>query len=822
MSARERRGAWRGLVYVLLWAALAGSAEAAFLRNVPQVVSQPDGTVLHLLATGDEYYNRLHDAAGYTIVRDLLSGYLMYAVKVDGRVQPSGLVVGRDDPTAAGLAKGVMPDPRYLPSPEELYPNIRPRTRLRAQGLAAAPEFSLINNLVIFIRFSDETGTFQSLGTYDMWFNSTAANQASMQRYFLEVSYQQLTLSSTFYPPPNGTVMASFQDSHPRAYYKPYDATTNLDGYTDAQRGSREWVLLKAAVNAVASQVAPGLDLDTNHDGYVDNVIFVVSGSAVNADWANLLWPHRWTLGGAGPAAMINGKQVGDYNFQMDGNIGVGVLCHEMTHTLGAPDLYRYDSCSSDSDLDPVGKWDLMATTMNPPQHSTAYLKWRYLGFISNVPLLVPPATVTLDPLTSPTNNCYRIASPNSASEYFVVEYRKRSFPFENMVPGSGLLVYRIDTQADGAGNSCGPPDEVYVYRPGGTATSNGDPGKANFVADAVPPRTAINDSTNPSSFLSTGFPGGLSIRDVGTAGDTITFTVDAVPACNAPGPFSLISPANGASVPAGASVSLSWGDSEGADTYDVYLGTSQDPPLLLSGADVPVQIGPLPDGETVFWRVVAKNECSQTVAPASGTWAFSVGSAGGITLLSDDFEGDLSKWNLGRTSGAGPAAWGIVGCKTASGNGAAWCAGGGTAQPACTQYAANEGTFLVAGPYSLEDAADGTWDFDLWYDVDDGGTPDDPPDIVYWMWSLDGRTYYGYGTAGTSAGWEHHALKLSDLDVSSTPIVGQPKVYFAFLFMSDGATQREGAYVDNVVIKKFVGQPGAAGPRVRRHLPRR
>ncbi len=37
------------------------------------------------------------------------------------------------------------------------------------------------------------------------------------------------------------------------------------------------------------------------------------------------------------------------------------------------------------------------------------------------------------------------------------------------------------------------------------------------------------------------------------------------------------------------------------------------------------------------------------------------------------------------------------------------------------------------------------------------------------------------------------------------TPVTGKPKVYFAFLFLSDAATQKEGAYIDNVVIKKML-----------------
>ena len=41
---------------------------AAYLKNVPTVVKNPDGTEIRCFATGDEYFNYLHDANGYTTV----------------------------------------------------------------------------------------------------------------------------------------------------------------------------------------------------------------------------------------------------------------------------------------------------------------------------------------------------------------------------------------------------------------------------------------------------------------------------------------------------------------------------------------------------------------------------------------------------------------------------------------------------------------------------------------------------------------------------------------------------------------------------------
>ena len=159
---------------------------------------------------------------------------------------------------------------------------------------------------------------------------------------------------------------------------------------------------------------------------------------------------------------------------------------------------------------------------VNPPQHMGAYMKYKYGGWMTSFPLISTPGTYTLAPLLSATDNCYRILSPYSSTEYFLVEYRKRSGTFESSLPGEGLLVYRINTAP--SGNAAGPPDEVYVYRPGGTPTANGMPDAAGFSANSG--RVELTDFTSSSSFLSDGSFGGLNLIDVGPMGDSISFTL--------------------------------------------------------------------------------------------------------------------------------------------------------------------------------------------------------------------------------------------------------------------------------------------------------
>ena len=109
------------------------------------------------------------------------------------------------------------------------------------------------------------------------------------------------------------------------------------------------------------------------------------------------------------------------------------------------------------------------------------------MGWITSIPTITTTGTYTLNPITSSTNNAYRINSPNSTTEYYVVEYRRKTGTFESSLPGSGLLVYRINLSIPSGqwGNDCGPPDELYVYRPGGTSPPTVPPTMRRWVRTA-------------------------------------------------------------------------------------------------------------------------------------------------------------------------------------------------------------------------------------------------------------------------------------------------------------------------------------------------
>ena len=481
---------------------------SAKLENMEVILFQPDGDLIECFASGDEYYNWIHDNDGYTIIQSPIDGYYYYAIIENNQIVPSAHLVNSINPLSISLTKGVKINAsQYYERKDNYWEDVEMRD---------APSIGTLNNINIFIRFFDEVEFPETRTFYDIPFN--LEDGPSMVHYFKEVSYDLLTVNTTHFPTTSTNENISYQDQYTRGYYQPYNEVANPIGYqNDNQSRTREHELLKNAVEAVQHQIQEDLDVDANNDGYVDNVTFLVRGSP--GAWASLLWPHRWAL--YTEEAYINGSRVYDYNLNLEqgGYFTVGTLCHEFSHSLGAPDLYHYWD-----DVAPVavGGWDVMDASADIPQYMSAYMKYRYTDWITELPVISYGGTYQLYPLSSPTNNIFRINSPSSSNEYFVVEYRVNEGIYDINTPGdqNGLLIYRVNSSISGNGN--GPPDELYVYRTNGTLESNGS--FAGAVFSELTGKTKFNDNTNPSCFLYDGTSGGINITNIGYPGEFIQF----------------------------------------------------------------------------------------------------------------------------------------------------------------------------------------------------------------------------------------------------------------------------------------------------------
>lgn len=461
------------------------SLEAAYLRNVPQTIVQPDGAIIHCFAEGDEFHRWLYDSNGYSIVLNTETGYFTFADVIDDVLVPTKYIVGKN-----------------------IYPeNIQPNVNISAEAWlnkrnsrninipVRAKNTGILNNIVIFLRFSDDTQFNTEFAIYEQMFNDENENANSMKNYYWQTSYKKFTINTTFYPEPQNGNIFSYQDNYPRNYYRKY-SPTNPQGYTESQKQSRLQTLLRNAVLAIRNEIPSDLDVDFDGDGKVDNICFIVKGDT--EAWSDLLWPQMNTFEDAYYVS-INNKRCYTYNFQMENHTlyNVGVLCHEMFHSLGAPDLYHYPPSGNYT----VGEWDIMELTTEPPQSMGAYMKFKYGKWIDEIPVIETVGFYEVNPLQSGDNNiCYKIPVPETNQEYILVEYRLKSGVFEGALPSSGLLIYRIWPHTNGNTNPM-ISDEVYLFRPGGGYENNWDKsafsyqnGRTNFHKNITDPACVLTN----------------------------------------------------------------------------------------------------------------------------------------------------------------------------------------------------------------------------------------------------------------------------------------------------------------------------------------
>lgn len=472
--------------------------KAAYFERIPTVLIQPNGDTLHCFATGDDFYQWLHDEKNFTIMLNVETGFYVYADISSGQLVPTTYIPGMDQPDLY-LTPGINISPEKMVAKRKEMERHMNKENNTSRNINKGK----MHNIVLFIRFADDTVFTNTFSEVDQKFNdSSSVDAVSMYNYIKNVSYQQMYVVSHFYPAPDSDQILSYQDIYPRSYYLPYTGA-NPNGYvnndTMNQRTEREHTLLVRAVEYIQSMVSPDIDFDYNDDGRVDNISFVIKGAV--GDWADLLWPHRWSL--FSDSVTINDLRVWDYNFLLanSGYFSASTMSHELMHTFGFPDLYRYAYNGT-----PVGKWDVMASNTNPPQQANMYTKWKYGNWIDEIPTITESGYYTLYPNQgNREGSVYKIASSNP-DEFFLLEFRRKLPPFDGEIANSGILIYRINTLYDGnAGTNFEDVfDEVYVYRYNGTIESDGVINAATFYQNSLL-LDQFNPWTNPNPFLTDG-----------------------------------------------------------------------------------------------------------------------------------------------------------------------------------------------------------------------------------------------------------------------------------------------------------------------------
>ena len=367
-----------------------------------------------------------------------------------------------------------------------------------------------LTNIIVFADFADSEGNFMEnrRDTIIEMYNRTSIK--SLSNYIYTISNGKIKVNN-YFPQDNSSVIIPYTLSQPRSYYNT----------------SREYEMIKEIISHIS--VDKSINLDRNNDGEVDNVTFIFPGSASTT--TDVFWPHKSNHNNG---SSINGKTVNTYNVHNENSLfkeiisgQKGVIAHEFLHSLGLPDLYRGSGSGK-----PVGEWDIMALNSVFLQYPLAYLRKDWVG----IDTITKSGTYTLEPVSSnPNTQAFIIKTPLSEKEFFMVEYRKKGNSYndelEGKIPGSGLIIYRVNTRE--YTNFAGDKDFLYIFRPGETGEGDAAGNIREAFLSEESGRTSYGTAdmnskiTDGAITYSSGLNSRIVIKNVSSAGDTISFDVE-------------------------------------------------------------------------------------------------------------------------------------------------------------------------------------------------------------------------------------------------------------------------------------------------------
>lgn len=414
----------------------------------------------------------------------------------------------------------------------------------------AADTITRLTNVVVFVDFNDTDHSSHSFLFGECSQKDPAAAVAlfegdsprSLAPFLDTISYGQLQVNNIFpqYDKETNRVRA-------------YQLSNNAESYYSSNLLSTGSTIIQEILPELRKDLS-GQDIDLDQDGALDNLTLIVPSDNNSRD--SLFYSHQGVYGGTDT---INGAGISNYNVLTEYSLthsGSAVVIHEFLHTRGYPDLYDATKSSSSGDTgetgsttvthSPVWLWDIMSSAYLYPRYPLAYLRGEISGWFDIPTLSTSQTGCTLYSASDATTEtkdqqAVILKTPYSDTEFFVLEYRKKGNSYNETdydcgLPGSGLIVYRVDMTLRSVGNYSGAPYMIYVFRPGDRMVNGHEQG-GGLVAEAYLSAQSLRTSygsANPEDSLadgaitySDGANSGIVISNVGEAGGTtITFDV--------------------------------------------------------------------------------------------------------------------------------------------------------------------------------------------------------------------------------------------------------------------------------------------------------
>ena len=497
-------------------------AYASDAHPYPINFTQPDSSTVEIIMMGDEYLRWAETIDGYSILFDNSGTYVYAYLDANGNMIPSAI-------KAKNISERSLSDSLFLNSinkhlffSQEQQTNYRPKLiKSNTQITEFFPTSGNRKLICILIGFTDKPFT-KTKTNFENLFNQSGYNfdsaTGSFNQYYLENSYNQLNVTTT--------VAGPYTASNTSAYYG-----TNTPSQDN---GLRE--LFDEAL-ALADKDIDFSNFDTDNDGIVDGVYIIYAGSGEESGGgANTIYAQAWRFSADGSAdgkTTVRAAFSSELNFTTTSITGIGTICHEFGHLLGALDFYDTDH-GTGGQYDGTGRWDVMAkgrtnNYLKTPAHHNVYTKTKVFGW-ANYTTISNTGSFTLNNAAENSNSFYRVNTATD-NEYFLIENRQL-VKFDKSLPGHGMIIYHVDENyINTTGNGINAGIHQGMYPVCASATANPTTSYGNINSDGCPfpgssGKSSFDDSTMPSSLSWSGLSTNKPITNIieNTISKTVSF----------------------------------------------------------------------------------------------------------------------------------------------------------------------------------------------------------------------------------------------------------------------------------------------------------
>lgn len=470
-------------------------AKASKADPTPVVVLQPDGTKLTIVLHGDEHFGWIATIDGVLLVQQR-DGYYVAKVSAEGDLLATKQLA--HDSRQRSLAE------RKIIKAQSQKEFLKAAGVKRAQamrrigiGSTTPPYFPHMGSpkvLAILVEFSDSTFSLTNpKRSFDDYLNyeghplpnydaNEQRNYGSVRQYFKDMSNGLFT--------PQFDVVGPVKLGKTLSYY-------GADSGGSKDVNSRELII--DACKAVDGEVN-FKDYDGNGDGIADLVYIIYAGYAqsVGGNQTTDLWPKSSYFY---DGVSFDGVKIGRYGISNELNYnrtrkfdtppakrinGIGLFCHEFSHTMGLPDFYPVlpDGFANNQTME---FWDIMdsGTYTDNGYMPTPYTPWEkeVMGWIKVDTLAADSVKVEL-----PVGASYKILTDNE-KEYLIIHNVQRE-GWNAKQLGHGMLIYRVNYEkqavnmTDRVNDVAGSPGMTIVPADGliiNSTTKDADE-KANYI----------------------------------------------------------------------------------------------------------------------------------------------------------------------------------------------------------------------------------------------------------------------------------------------------------------------------------------------------